>query len=159
MKLTPANQKLAMNVQKLGRKTGISALNADRQVSCDELLGDDLSPIAAHVFALIVMGELGFDAYYTMPFPNGRFATVITDERLRAAPSNPSARILSVFPQVLSDFPVFDHRAAFNSYVESYGLTAESREETVRVLDAGVETLEATFDGSNRMINLTGSFG
>src|SRR5262245_10051969 len=67
LKLTPANQQLGQAVRKLGQRAGVAAFSADRQVSCDDLLGPDVSPVAAHLFAAIVVGELGFDAYYTIP--------------------------------------------------------------------------------------------
>jgi hypothetical protein len=159
LKLTSANRKLAEDIRELGRTAMIPAFTAEKQVSCDESLGPDLSPVAAHVFAVIVSGELGFDAHYTMPFDNGRFVVMIRDKRLRADVPHATARILTTFPQVLQAFPVLDQRAAFIAYVQLYGCVVQENSQSVRVLRNGEELLKANFDGSNRLIDLTGTIG
>jgi hypothetical protein len=159
LKLTPANKELADKIRKFGEERGIAAFTAERQISCDEHLGPDVSPDAAHVFAAIVAGEFGFDAYYTMPFANGRFATVIPDERLRDDMPNVVARILSTFPRVISAFPVPDQRAAFIAYAKHYRLSVEEKLQTVRVLVNGEEKLKAKFDRKHRLTTLTGTVG
>jgi hypothetical protein len=159
LNLTSANQELGTAVRKFGQDIGVAAFIADRQVSCLEILGPDLLPVAAHVFAVVVAGELGFDAYYTMPFAHGRAAAVIRDDRLRAEAPNPVARILTIFTQVIGAFPVLDHRAAFLGYAAGYGLPVEESRQTVRVLAGGVEALKARFDRRNRLVELTGTVG
>jgi hypothetical protein len=154
MNLTEANQKLAADVRALGQKTGIAEFEADGQFSCAELMGEELAPKAAYVLAAIVAGELGFDAYYSMPFQHGRFAVVIRDERLRAGPPDPVAKILATFPQVLGAIPVLDHRAAFIAYVQSHRLALDESAKSVRVLQNGKPVLTATFDGKNRLTGL-----
>ncbi len=156
LKLTPDNRNLAETVRKLGRTFGIPAFNSDGQVSCDELLGPDLSPVAAHVFASIVVGELGFDAYYSMPFDYGRFVVVIRDKRLQSPAPNPVARILTIFPDVISTFPVLDQQAAFVGYTQSYGLVIEEKPRSVRVLLGGKDVMQAKFDHAKRMTELNG---
>lgn len=106
LKLTPTNRKLGSRVRKLGQKVGVTAFEADCQISCLDILGDELSPIAAHVFSVVIARELGFDAYYTMPFEHGRASAVIRDDRLRQDRSNPAARIMRIFSEVLNGFPV-----------------------------------------------------
>jgi hypothetical protein len=157
LKLTPANRKLAENVRNFGQISGVDAFIADRQVACSELLGPDLSPVAAHVFASIVAGEFGFDAYYTMPFDHGRFAVVIRDERLQSPVPNPVARILAIFPQLLSSFPVLDHRAAFIAYTQSYELTVEEKPRSVRAFLGGKDVIKAKVDHANRITEMTGT--
>jgi hypothetical protein len=157
MKLTSANRKLAENVRMLGQTSGVDAFKADRQFSSGELLGPDLSPVTAHAMASIMVGEFGFDAYYTMPFKHGRFAVVIRDERLQSPLPNPIARILAIFPQVLASFPVLDHRAAFIAYTQSYGLSVEEKPRSVRAFLGGKDVMKATFDHTNRMTELTGT--
>jgi hypothetical protein len=159
LNLTPANRELGNAVRKLGRRVGVRAFAARRQLSCDELLGPDLSPVAAHVFAAIVVGELGFDAYWVMPFSQGQAAAVIRDDRLRIEVPNPIIRISTIFSQVIMAFPVPDHRAAFIAYVGSYELPVEQTARTVRVLAGGKEALKATFDRRNRLTKLAFTLG
>ena len=159
LKLTRANRELGEAVRKLGQRVGIRAFCADRQVSCTELLGPDVSPVVAHVFAAVVAGELGFDAYHTMPFAHGRAAAVIRDGRLRADVPDPAARIVTVFPQVVAAFPVANHRAAFIAYAGAYGLALEATPQTGSVLVGGQERLKAEFDGKNRLTQVTARLG
>jgi hypothetical protein len=153
LNLTADNWELAHSVQKLGHNTGIAIFTADRQVSCEQWLGDDVSPVAAHAFAVILAGELGFDAYYTIPFTHGRSATLIRDKRLQAQVPDPAARIVSTFSQAISAFPILDHRAAFIAYAEWYGLTVR-QEPIVRVLSGRKELMIAEFDARNRLTKL-----
>lgn len=159
LNLTPANRKLGDDVRQLGRDANISAFAAERQVSCDDLLGPLISPRAAHAMAAVVAGELGFDAYYTIPFEHGRAAAMIRDDRLRAEAPNAVARIVTVFPKALSALPVPDHREAFVAYVEWHGLTVKETPQRVSVLDNGKEVLTATFDDLKRLTELKGAVG
>jgi hypothetical protein len=159
LNLTPANRKLGKAVRELGKCSGIAALSADRQVALDDLLGPEVSSVAAHAFAAIVAGELGFDAYYTMPFEHGRFAAVIRDDRLRTGVPDPVARMLTVFPQALAAFPVPDHRVAFAAYARWYGLPIRETPQTIHVLADGKDALKAKFDRRGRLTELKGTVG
>jgi hypothetical protein len=154
LKLTPANRDLGEAVKRLGRAAGIAALEADEQVSCEGLFGPDVSCVAAHAMAVIVGGELGFDAYYAMPYEHGTTVALIRDARLRAAPAAVVSRILTTFTAVISSFPVLDHRAAFLGYVRSNGLEVKAGEKEARVLVDGEEAATATFDRLNRVTEL-----
>jgi hypothetical protein len=158
LKLTPPNEGLGEKVRRFGQAVGIEAFTADVPISCDAHLGPDLSPVAAHVFASILAQQFGFDAYYTMPFAHGRFVALIKDDRLRAQEASPASRILLTFPQLLSAFPILDHRTAFVAYAKSYSLNVEEDAQTVRIVSSNQDALRATFDPENRMIDLTGTF-
>jgi hypothetical protein len=159
LKLTPPNRALGEALRQLGRERGIAAFGADRQISCTEHLGEVISEESAHAFAAIVAGELGFDAYYTMPFTYGRNAVLIRDARLKFTEPNPALRIASIFPRVLGQWSILDHRAALVGYAAWYGLTSEGTPPTVRLLSASKEVLTATFDDQNRLTELKGTFG
>jgi hypothetical protein len=158
LKLTSANRAVGATVRKLGRDAGIAALTAKGQVSCDEILGKDLSPLAVQVLAAIVAGELGFDAYFMVPFAHGEAVALIRDKRLRVDVPSPAARIVTIFPQVLTAFAVLYHRAAFIAYATSYGLSVQEKPKTVRVFADGQEVLKATFDARNRIKELKGTW-
>jgi len=159
LNLTPDNRELGDAIRKLARDANIPAFAAEGQVSCADLLGPAVSPRTAHALAAVVAGELGFDAYYTIPFEHGRAAAVIRDGRLRAEVPNPAARIVSVFPQALAAFPVPNHREAFAAYAAWHGLAVEEAPRGVSVLDNGKEVLKAEFDHLNRLTELKGTVG
>ena len=157
LNLTPDNRELADAIHKLGRDVNIPAFAAEGQVSCDDLLGPDVSPHSAHAIAAIVAGEFGFDAYYTIPFEHGRAAAVIRDDRLRMEVPNPIARIIIIFPQAIAALPVLNHREAFVAYARWYGLAVKETPEGASVLDKGKELVKAEFDHLQRLTKLTGT--
>lgn len=159
LNLTPDNRELGDAIRKLGRDANIPAIAAEGQVSCADLLGPAVSPHTAHVIAAVVAGELGFDAYYTIPFEHGRAAAVIRDDRLRADVPNPVARIVTVFPQAISALPVPNHRVAFVAYARWYGLAVKEAPQGVSVLNKGKEVVKAEFDHLQRLTELTGTVG
>jgi hypothetical protein len=158
LKLTPANRELAEAVRQLGQQHGIPAFSATSYFDVGPILGEQLTEVASHVFGLVVAGELGYPAYYTMPFENGRFTALLRDDRLRPDEPYPLVRIASIFPRALSDYPILDHRAAFLGYLRWYGFAPEANGRSVRVVENGEEVMRAEFDELNRMTNLTGRF-
>src|SRR5262249_43086439 len=126
LNLTPANQALGAAVRGLGKRLGIGAFSATSYFDVGPILGDDLGPVAADVFGIVGGGELGYNAYYTMPFENGRFTALLRDERLRCDEPYPLLRIATIFPQVTSGYPVLNHRSAFAGYLDWYGYTPET---------------------------------
>src|SRR5262249_12242565 len=107
-----------------------------------------------HAFAAIVVGELQFDAYYTIPFTHGRGAAVIRDKRLQSDVPDPVARIVTVFPQALDAFPIPNHEAAFVAYAKRSNLIAEGTPGIMHVLSQGKRALKATFDSRKRLTEL-----
>jgi hypothetical protein len=154
LQLPPANETLADAVRQLSERTGLGLFASADAVACQELLPEEVRDAAAHVFGVIVTGELGYDAYYTLPYEGGRGVAVIRDDRLRVPEPHPLLRISSVFSQAIGGYPIPDHRAAFVPYVESYGLRAAISGQTVHVLESGTEVMTAEFDEHNRLTRL-----
>jgi hypothetical protein len=157
LNLTPANRELGSRVHMLAQKCGVPSFAAERQIPCDDILGPELSSVASHVFALVISRQLGFDAYYSMPFEHGRAIAVIRDPRLRCDVANPAARILILFSQVIADFPVLDHRAAFLGYAAEYRIPVAETPERVELVVNGEVAVKAKFDDQNRLTELKGT--
>jgi hypothetical protein len=155
--LPPANATLANAVRGLEKVHGLPLFSSDEPIRCGEVLPEELIDTAAHVLGVVVAGELGYDAYYTLPYEGGRGVAVIRDARLRASEPYPLVRISSVFPQAIGGYPVLDHRAAFVAYVESYGFQAEEAGQEVCVRAAGAKVMTARFDELNRLVVLEGT--
>ncbi|WP_439629289.1 DUF6882 domain-containing protein [Gemmata sp.] len=144
-------------VVRLGERLRVAALSAPGAFEVGPVLGDELAPIAAHVFGLVASGELGYQGYYTMPYQSGRYTVLLRDDRLRAEEPNPVARVAAIFPQVLTGFPILDHRAALLGYLAYYGVAPTTDGPAVVAAGSGTEALRAEFDDLNRMTNLTGT--
>jgi hypothetical protein len=123
-------------------------------LNCEELFGDELSEHASHVIGVIVSRLLDYDAYYTIPYNGGRGAAVFKEKRLRPPPDQPLIVMCSRFSQLLSAFPVPNHKLAFLGYVADYGMKAIVHGRTVRVEVPRVGELLATFDAKSRLTKL-----
>jgi hypothetical protein len=159
LKLTAANQELGQKAQALGEKLGIQALTAKRYFDLGPVLDKELSEHAAHIFGIICSREFSYDAYYTMPFDNGRMVTLIRDNRLQFVEDHPIIRIQSVFPQVISALPVPNHHSAFMAYAQAYGLEVTSEQNREIVVNAKGNRLTASFDTSQRLTELKSTVG
>jgi len=155
---TAMSGELAASVVKIGDRYKIDAFLATQAIDLRPILGEDLSRIAANVFGIIVSGELGYHAYYTMPYRRGRSTVLLRDERLRINEPNPLGRVALIFPQVLTGFPILDQRAALIGYLNWYAYVPKTEGQVVRVVEEGVELMRAEFDEDNRMTSLTGTF-
>ena len=155
LKLTVTNRALGDTVRMLVHRLGVHALAAPG-FSLEPLLGPELTEDAAHVLGIILSRELDYNAYFLTPYDGGTGLTLIRDKRLIFAERRPLARILTVFPQVIDALTVFDHRAAFTSYVLDYGLIATDIPGGVRVAQ-GKDELVATFDDRNRLTGIEGT--
>jgi len=122
----------------------------------DLVIGPDLTPHAALFFGAILVGELDYDAYLLAKHDGNPALFLIRDERLRAPEKYPLARIRALFPKMSAAMPVTDHRTAFMSYVQSYGLTTSEEAGRVKVTGGAGELL-ATFDDSGRLAKLEGA--
>ncbi len=152
--LSPEGLELGTEVQRLGREQGIACFLAKQPFSCAEVLGEELSRFAPHVFASIVVGELGYDAFYILPFQHGWTVAVIRDDRLVGdVPDIP--QLAKTFAELVSAIPITDHRAAFRAYLDGYGHTLEESGLVTEVLIPGQPPLVAEFDDANRLTKLS----
>lgn len=148
---------LCMAVRDLGERTGVPAFTAAQAFDPGPVLGEELGRIASHAFGIVVSGELGFQGYYTVPYRRGRSAVLLRDDRLKVTEPNPVARVATIFPQVLTGFPILDHRAALLGYLAHYGVAPAVEGRAVVAAGSGTEALRAEFDDLNRLTNLTGT--
>jgi hypothetical protein len=155
LKLTVTNRALGDTVRMLVHRLGVHALAAPG-FSLEPLLGSELTEDAAHVLGMVLSRELDFNAYFLTPYDGGTGLTLIRDKRLAHTERRPLARIMTVFPQVIDALTVYDHRAAFISYVRDYGLTATDVAGGVRVTHDKGE-LVASFDDRNRLTGIQGN--
>ena len=117
-----------------------------------------LECIDGHALASIAVGEGLGKAYYRGPYPGGAVFLLITDTALQWQVEQPLLRILSVFPQALSEIELPDHRQAFLDYVRHYNLQPQMDGPSLVLRHAG-ECLHAMFDAHGRLIELRGALG
>ncbi|MCI0700291.1 MAG: hypothetical protein L0241_04335 [Planctomycetia bacterium] len=155
LKLTLTNRALGDTVRATVHRLGVHALAAPG-FSLEPLLGSELTEHAPHILGSILSRELEFDAYYLTPYDGGCGLVLVRDDRLKVAEKHPLRRILTVFPQVISALPVYDHKAAFTRYAHDYGVSVGEELHQVKLL-AGKDSLTATFDERDRLTKLEGT--
>jgi uncharacterized protein DUF6882 len=155
LKLTVTNRALGDTVRTLVHRLGVHPLAA-HGFSLEPLLGAELTDDAAHVLGLILTRELEYNAYFLTPYEGGTGLTIIRDRRLEFTERKPLVRIITVFPQVIDALTVFDHRAAYKSYVHDCGLAANDVNGKIKVTH-GKDELIAVFDDRNRLVGIEGT--
>jgi hypothetical protein len=151
--LTLTNRALGTAIRAIAHRLGVHSLAAPG-FTLEPLLGPSLAHRAPEVLGAFLAPELGYDAYYIAD--RGRTTILIRDDRLKATEKHPLRRVRTVFPQVIAQLPVLDHKAAFASYARDYGLTVQETPHAVTVV-AGTDSLTATFDEQNRLTKLEGT--
>jgi hypothetical protein len=151
--LTLTNRALGTAIRAIAHRLGVHSLAAPG-FTLEPLLGPSLAHRAPEVLGAFLAPELGYDAYYIAD--GGRTTILIRDDRLKPTEKHPLRRVRTVFPQVIAQLPVLDHKAAFASYARDYGLTVQETPHAGTVV-AGTDSLTATFDEQNRLTKLEGT--
>lgn len=154
MKMSLTNRALGDTIRALAHRV-MSPNFAKPAFPLELVIGPELAPNAALFFAAILLGELDYDAYLIAKHDGNPALFLIRDQRLRYHEKYPLARILKLFPKIIVAIPVTDHRTAFTSYVQSYGLTAAEEQDRLKV-SSGSSELLATFDERGRLVKLDG---
>lgn len=156
LRLSLTNRALGDTIRTLAHKAMVAEF-ARPAFPLEPLVGPDLTAHAPHVFGAVLVGELGYDAYFLAPYDAGRALLLIRDDRLRFAERHALARVLGVFPRVIQEFPIADHRAALSEYAKSYGLHVAEESGGVKMTGEGSGLLTATFDDRGRLATLQGT--
>lgn len=155
LKLTLTNRALSDTVRALGARLMVPAF-AGTAFPLEPHTGEELAGHATDVFGVILVEELEYDAYHSVPFEGGRALLLIRDDRLQFVERHPVARLLAVFPQVIKALPVPDHRAALTSYARGYGLNLADVPGGVKISGPGGD-VTATFDDRSRLLRMEGN--
>ena len=155
LKLTLTNRALGDLVRVTAGRLGVPML-AHAGFSLEPLLGAELTKHAAVAIGAILSRELDYDAYYIVSEKGYDTAILVREPRLKAAERYALHRVLTVFPKVVKELPVFDHRAALSNFARDYGLTVTTESGVVKVSD-GKGELTATFDDRDKLTKLDGT--
>jgi hypothetical protein len=135
----------ALTLRMLGEAHGIPEL-AEPELPLEQIDG--------HILATIGSSVCRADAYYRCPYEGGAAFVLIKDENFPRCTEPPLARIASVFPQAISAIEIPDHRLAFTSYLEYYGIAFEGDGMQVVAKEGDEPVLTAAFDELNRLMKL-----
>lgn len=101
------------------------------------------------LIGMITAGMLNADAYYMADYGQGTMLITLTDDRIKKFRNDSTSRILTVFPQVISEYEL-NHKNAFTQYFFAKGYeVVESGNALIGT--RGDSTIRAEFDGLSRI--------
>jgi len=135
----------ALQLKKYGEDQGIDLFsNNSFDFSKDEL----------HRIGLIASGMFDASAYYIADYGQGAMLVTIKSNVLDRQYQDDHLRILSVFPQLISQFEM-NHKIALQWYLEKKGYKI-SEQGAQFIAAKGGDTITAEFDELSRLTNLNG---
>lgn len=135
----------SLQLKKYGEDNGIDLLSNDTfDFSRDEL----------HLIGMIASGMFKSSGYYIADYGQGAMVVTIKDNRIDEAQTEKHHRILTVFPQLISQFDM-NHKSALKSYLLSKNYTVTESETTLTGSKNG-NIIEGQFDSFSRLTNLSG---
>lgn len=135
----------AFKLKKYGEENNIDFLKIDHF---------EASNIDLHLIGLTASGMMKSSGYYIADYGKGAMVFTLKSDVVDKISRNEHERILTVFPQLISDFDV-DHKIALKYYLEEkdYKISEEKRKITgVK----GANQITAEFDKDNILTKLNG---
>src|SRR5690606_30071534 len=114
----------------------------------------DFSKDELHRIGLIASGMFNASAYYIADYGQGAMLVTIKSDLIDRQRQDDHLRILSVFPQLISQFEM-DHRVALQRYLEEKGYKISEQGARLTATKRG-DTITADFDEFSRLSNLKG---
>jgi hypothetical protein len=107
-----------------------------------------------HFIGCVASGMFNSSCYYIADYGQGAMLVTIKDRAFDNVQKTEHHRILTTFPQLISNFDM-NHRAALINYLGAKGYSVSETHNTV-VGKKKTQTVSAQFDVLNRCINING---
>ncbi len=143
--LSPQLIEQSLQLKAYGEQHGIPLLSSD---------SFGFSKDGLHIMGMIASGMFGASGYYIADYGQGAMVVTITSTLADKQQSNSHLTILTVFPQVISQYEM-NHRFALIHYLTAKGYTITERGHELSGIRNG-DTIEATFDELSRLTKLKG---
>jgi hypothetical protein len=114
----------------------------------------DFSKDALHRIGLIASGMFDASAYYIADYGQGAMLVTIKSDLVDRQRQDDHLRILSVFPQLISQFEM-NHKIALQWYLEEKGYRISEQGAQLIAIKGG-DRITAEFDELSRLTNLNG---
>jgi hypothetical protein len=107
-----------------------------------------------HIFCMIATGLCKGGAYYRGPYDGGALFMLIRDDQYPRWAHNPAVRVSTIFPQLISNISVSNHRLALIHYLRFYRATISESADTVTGQFSNTQLITARFLPDNRLDTL-----
>ncbi|WP_316832141.1 DUF6882 domain-containing protein [Pedobacter aquatilis] len=135
----------AFKLKKYGEENNIDFLKIDHF---------EASNIDLHLIGLTASGMMNASGYYIADYGKGAMVFTLKSDAIEKISKNKHERILSVFPQLISDFDV-DHKLALKYYLEAKGYFTKVERHKITGIK-GYNKITAEFDKDNLLTKLNG---
>lgn len=135
----------SLQLKKYGEENEIDLLRSD---------SFDFSKDDLHLIGMIASGMFSSSGYYIADYGQGAMVVTIKDSNIDHAKTDHHHRILTVFPQIISQFEM-NHKNAFKSYLTAKGYSVNETENSVTGSKNG-NLITGQFDNLSRLTNLKG---
>lgn len=144
--LPPQLLQVANQLREYGERAGIPELSEPES---------ELDAVSGHLLSMIASGLTRAPMYYRCPYEGGAMFVLLQEPSFLKPVENPIRRVAEVFPQLISDFDIENHRHALESYLQAYQMRMTSTGRTLTASHARDEgKLTAQFDTLNRLTQL-----
>jgi hypothetical protein len=114
----------------------------------------DFGKADLHLIGIIASGIFNSTAYYIADYGQGAMVVTVKSDKIDNARKENHHRILTVFPQLISQFDM-NHKLALTNYLQAKGYSITEQENKL-VGTKGANTITAEFDDSFRLTKLNG---
>lgn len=149
-----ANTKSGLSEHIMQQALQLKKYGEDQEIDLFSNSSFDFSKDELHRIGLIASGMFDASAYYIADYGQGAMLVTIKSDLVDRQRQDDHLRILSVFPQVISQFEM-NHKIALQWYLEEKGYKI-SEQGAQLIATKGGETITAEFDELSRLTNLKG---
>jgi len=143
--LSESVTELAQQLKKYGEENGIDLLrNSEFDATKDDL----------HLIGLIASGIFNTSGYYIADYGQGTMVVTIESDKVDKIRKDNHHRILTVFPQLISQFEM-NHKLALKNYLTDKGYNISENGTKLTATKNG-QTITAEFDELSRLTKLNG---
>ena len=143
--LQPQLIEQSLQLKAYGETNSISLLSSD---------SFDFSKEELHIIGMIASGMFGANGYYIADYGQGAMVVTIKSELIDKQRKDSHHAILTVFPQVISQYGM-NHRHALKHYLSAKGYRITEDGNNLSGTKNG-NTIQATFDELSRLTQLKG---
>lgn len=149
-----ANPQAEMATDSLNHAFRLKKYGEDNNIDFLKIDNFEASNIDLHLIGLTASGMMKSSGYYIADYGKGAMVFTLKSEAIDKVAKNEHERILSVFPQLISDFDI-DHKTALKSYLEEKGYKLSIEKYKITGLK-GANQITAEFDKDNILTKLNG---
>jgi len=149
-----ANTKSGLSEHITQQALQLKKYGEDQEIDLFSNSSFDFSKDELHRIGLIASGMFDASAYYIADYGQGAMLVTIKSDLVDHQRQDDHLRVLSVFPQLISQFEM-NHKIALQWYLEKKGYKI-SEQGAQFIATKGGDTITAEFDELSRLTNLNG---